>query len=128
MGIFCPATGHTTTKYRLREVNHGQLTDKLSDQQATLDDRWGWPAATTCLPGSVDRQPPGRLYVIDGYGDDGVIERICSFLLGRGAQLAENAADMQDFIDRCITFCEVDCENKVDNILTGAFLGKVYCW
>ena len=27
----------------------------------------------------------GRLYVIDGYGDDGVIERITSFLLGQGA-------------------------------------------
>ena len=69
-------------------------------------------------------QLQGRLYVIDGYGDDGVLERITSFLLGKGAELAESAADMQDFIDRCITFTEVDCENKVDKIVTGAFLGK----
>ena len=66
----------------------------------------------------------GRLYVIDGYGDDGVIERITSFLLGRGAQLGEGAKNMQEFIDRCVTFCEVDCENNLNNILTGAFLGK----
>ena len=33
----------------------------------------------------------GRLYVIDGYGDDGVIERIIAFLLGEGAMLAANA-------------------------------------
>ena len=31
---------------------------------------------------------------------------------------------MQEFIDRCVTFCEVDCENNLDNILTGAFIGK----
>ena len=102
-----------------------QLTDKLSDNQATLDDLLGVGRSYDVISRDLwigSRR--GRLYVIDGYGDDGVIERICSFLLGRGAQLAENAADMQDFIDRCITFCEVDCENKVDNILTGAFLGK----
>ena len=101
-----------------------QLTDKLSDNQAALDDLLGVGRSYDVISRDLwigSRR--GRLYVIDGYGDDGVIERICSFLLGRGAQLAENAADMQDFIDRCITFCEVDCENKVDNILTGAFLG-----
>jgi len=66
----------------------------------------------------------GRLYVIDGYGDDGVLERINAFLMGEGAVLAERAASMQDFIDRCITFSEVDCENQLSKILTGAFLGK----
>ena len=102
-----------------------QLTDKLSDNQAALDDLLGVGRSYDVISRDLwigSRR--SRLYVIDGYGDDGVIERICSFLLGRGAQLAENAADMQDFIDRCITFCEVDCENKVNNILIGAFLGK----
>ena len=66
----------------------------------------------------------GRLYVVDGYGDDGVLERILSFLLGKGAALAEQAGDMQDFIDRCVTFCEVDCENDLEKIATGVFLGK----
>ena len=102
-----------------------QLTDKLQDNQAALDALLGVGRSYDVIARDLwigSRR--ARLYVIDGYGDDGVIERICSFLLGRGAQLAENAADMQDFIDRCITFCEVNCENQVDAILTGAFLGK----
>ena len=66
----------------------------------------------------------GRLYVIDGYGDDGVIERIIAFLLGEGAMQAAKAQTMQELADRCISFCEVNCESDVENILTGAFLGK----
>ena len=66
----------------------------------------------------------GRMYVIDGYGDDGVIERFTSFLMGPGAALAQGSKDMQEFIDHCVTFCEVDCENDVDKILAGAFIGK----
>lgn len=66
----------------------------------------------------------GRLYVIDGYGDDGVIERILSFLLGSGAALAAKARSMQELTDVCITFDEVDCESRIDEILSGVFLGK----
>ena len=66
----------------------------------------------------------GRLYVIDGYGDDGVIERILSFLLGlEGAEL-DAMEDMQALVDRCVTFGEVDVERDLDKILTGVFLGK----
>ena len=102
-----------------------QLTDKLSENQSVLDSLLGVGRSYDVISRDLwigSRR--GRLYVIDGYGDDGVIERICSFLLGRGAQLGEEARDMQDFIDRCITFCEVNCENQVDAILTGTFLGK----
>lgn len=102
-----------------------QLTNKLSDNQAALDPLLGVGRSYDVI--SRDLQigsRRGRLYVIDGYGDDGVIERVCSFLLGPGAQLAEEAEDMQALIDRCVTFCEVNCENKVESILTGAFLGK----
>ena len=66
----------------------------------------------------------GRLYVIDGYGDDGVIERVVAFLLGEGALLAAQAKNMQELSEQCITFCEVNCESNVENILAGAFLGK----
>lgn len=62
-----------------------QLTDKLSDNQATLDDLLGVGRSYDVISRDLwigSRR--GRLYVIDGYGDDGVIERICSFLLGRG--------------------------------------------
>lgn len=66
----------------------------------------------------------GSLYVIDGYGDDGVIERILSFLLGEGALLAAKAQSMQELSDTCITFSEVNCESGINKILEGAFLGK----
>ena len=66
----------------------------------------------------------GRLYVIDGYGDDAVIERTTAFLLGEGAMMAAKAQTMQELVDRCISFCEVNCESELDKILTGAFLGK----
>ena len=102
-----------------------QLTDKLQDNQASLDALLGVGRSYDVIARDLwigSRR--GRLYVIDGYGDDGVIERVCSFLLGRGAQLAEEARDMQELVDRAVTFCEVDCENRVDEILTGAFLGK----
>jgi len=102
-----------------------QLTDKLSENQKALDTLLGVGRNYDVISRDLYiGQRRGRLYVIDGYGDDGVIERITSFLLGRGAELAEGAGDMQSFIDRCVTFCEVDCENNLDNILTGAFLGK----
>ena len=61
---------------------------------------------------------------VEGSPYNELIERITSFLLGEGAALGKGVSDMQEFIDRCVTFCEVDCENQVDKILTGAFLGK----
>ena len=104
-----------------------QLTGKLSENQQTLDALLGVGRNYDVISRDLYIGPrKGRLYVIDGYGDDGVIERITSFLLGRGAALAAegDVTDMQSFIDRCVTFCEVDCENNVDKILTGAFIGK----
>ena len=102
-----------------------QLTKDLSENQKILDDLLGAGRNFDVINRDLyigDRK--GRLYVIDGYGDDGVIERITSFLLGQGGTLGKYASNMQEFIDRCVSFCEVDCENQVDKILTGAFIGK----
>ncbi|MDE7246152.1 MAG: spore germination protein, partial [Oscillospiraceae bacterium] len=102
-----------------------KLTDKLSANQKVLDNLLGAGRNYDVINRDLYiGSRKGRLYVIDGYGDDGVIERITSFLLGRGAELAADAANMQEFIDRCVTFCEVDCENDIQKILTGAFIGK----
>ena len=101
------------------------LTDKLSENQRELDKLLGVGRNYDVINRDLYvGSRKGRLYVIDGYGDDGVIERITSFLLGHGRELAADAADMQDFIDRCVTFCEVDCENDLDKIMKGAFIGK----
>ena len=102
-----------------------QLTSSLAENQKALDTLLGVGRNYDVIARDIYiGQRKGRLYVIDGYGDDGVIERIISFLLGEGPELAENAENMQAFIDRCVTFCEVDCDNTLDKILTGAFLGK----
>ena len=63
-----------------------------------------------------------RLYVVDGYGDDAVIERIVSVLLTR--QSTADALTAQDFIDRYITFSEVNAEREVQKAVTAVFLGK----
>ena len=102
-----------------------QLTKDLVENQKKLDELLGVGRNYDVISRDLYIGAwKGRLYVIDGYGDDGVIERITSFLLGEGAALGRGASDMQEFINRCVTFCEVDCENQVDKILTGAFLGK----
>jgi len=101
------------------------LTTNLSENQQALDTLLGAGRNYDVISRDLYiGQRKGRLYVIDGYGDDGVIERITSFLLGQGGTLGQDAEDMQEFIDRCVTFCEVDCENNLDSILTGAFIGK----
>jgi len=102
-----------------------QLTRDLAENQKILDAQLGvgrnYDVISRDLYIGARR---GRLYVIDGYGDDGVIERFTAFLLGQGAALGRDAGNMQEFIDRCVSFCEVDCENQIASILTGAFIGK----
>lgn len=63
-----------------------------------------------------------RLWVVDGYGDDAVLERMLSFWLLL-PPFTEKLT-MQQFIDRCITFSEVDAENNMKTAVTGVFLGK----
>lgn len=63
-----------------------------------------------------------RLWVVDGYGDDAVIERMLSFWLA--LESVENARTMQQFIDRYVTFSEVNAETDLKNAVTSVFLGK----
>lgn len=87
-----------------------QLTKDLSENQKILDSLLGVGRNYDLIHRDLYIGTwKGRLYVIDGYGDDGVIERMTAFLLGQGAALGKNASDMQEFIDRCVSFCEVDC-------------------
>jgi len=102
-----------------------RLTDNLAENRRALDALLGVGRNYDVINRDLyigGRR--GRIYVIDGYGDDGVLERIASFLMGPGAELGALAGNMQEFIDRCVTFCEVDCENDLQKIAAGAFLGK----
>ena len=102
-----------------------QLSGNLQTDRQELDRLLGVGANFDVINRDVEiGGRRGRLYVIDGYGDDGVIERVIAFLLGEGAMQAAKAQTMQELVDRCISFCEVNCESNVENILTGAFLGK----
>ena len=102
-----------------------QLTGRLQEDRRILDTLLGAGRNYDVINRDLEiGQRRARLYVIDGYGDDGVIERITSFLLGPGAKLGEEAEDMAAFVRRCITFCEVECQSDLQKIATGAFLGK----
>ena len=63
-----------------------------------------------------------RLWVVDGYGDDAVIERMLSFWLA--LETVDNAPTMQAFIERYVTFGEVNAERDLENAVTSVFLGK----
>ena len=102
-----------------------KLTGNLSRDREMLDRMLGVGINFDVINRNVEiGGRKGRLYVIDGYGDDGVIERMMAFLMGEGALLAAKAQTMQELADRCVTFCEVNCESEMDKILTGALLGR----
>ena len=63
-----------------------------------------------------------RVYTIDGYGDDAVIERVLAHLLTLSSTF--EAQTIQEFIDRFVSFGEVEAENDVEKAVTGVFLGK----
>ncbi len=102
-----------------------QLTGELLKDRAALDELLGVGKNYDVI--SRDLQIGGRsarLYVIDGYGDDAVLERLTAFLLGEGALQAAKAQAMQELMMTCISFSEVGCENKTKAILHGVLLGK----
>ena len=63
-----------------------------------------------------------RLWVVDGYGDDAVIERMLSFWLA--LETVDDAPTMQAFIERYVTFGEVNAERDLKTAVTNVFLGK----
>ena len=64
-----------------------------------------------------------RIWTIDGYGDDEVIEHMISFWLSLPG--VSNAETMQDFIAHYVTFSEVNAEKDVEKAITSVFLGKL---
>ena len=63
-----------------------------------------------------------RVYSIDGYGDDAVLERVIAHLLS--LESTAGAETMQSFIDRYVTFGETDAETDLQKAVTAVFLGK----
>ncbi len=65
-----------------------------------------------------------RIWVIDGYGKDEVLERIGAFWLSVPAGELEKLTAMQDFIDRFVTFSETNVSFDPEDIVTSVLLGK----
>lgn len=70
---------------------------------------------------AVGRQK-ARLWFVDGYGDDAVIERVISHLLSCAKERDMTSTD--DFVRRCVTFGEVTTEEDVERMVTAVLLGK----
>ena len=66
----------------------------------------------------------GRIWVVDGYGADVTLERIGAFWLTLSPDDMKNLADMQDFVDRFVTFSEVTVSDDESEIVTSVLLGK----
>ena len=65
-----------------------------------------------------------RIWVIDGFGLDGTLERMGAFWLQLQPDQVERVTQMQDFIDRFVTFGESNVSSDRDDIITSVLLGK----
>lgn len=102
-----------------------QLTGELQRDRTQLDELLGVGTNYDVISRDLEvGGRRGRFYVIDGYGDDGVLERMTAFLMGEGALQAAKAQSMQELMERCISFCEVNCESSIGKIIESVLLGK----
>ncbi|MBQ7777786.1 MAG: spore germination protein, partial [Oscillibacter sp.] len=44
-----------------------------------------------------------RVWVVDGFGGDAILERMGAFWLSLKPEAVEGLTDMQSFLDRCVT-------------------------
>ena len=65
-----------------------------------------------------------RIWVVDGYGKDGTLERMGAFWLSLNPADVEGLTDMQAFADRHITFSETNVTETTEDIVTSVLLGK----
>lgn len=65
-----------------------------------------------------------RIWVIDGYGRDAILERMGAFWLSIAPEEIGVLTKMQDFADRFITFSETNVSYEVQDIVTSVLLGK----
>ena len=63
-----------------------------------------------------------RVYNIDGYSDSAVVERVLAHL--QNVSSTVEAQDMQEFIERYVSFAQADAETNLEAAVLGVFLGK----
>lgn len=100
-----------------------QLTGDFSRDARTLDSLLG---AGRCFDLVARDLRIGshraRLWVVDGYADDAVLERMLGFWLALPS--IADAPTARDFLERYVTFSEAETERALDAALTAVFLGK----
>ena len=65
-----------------------------------------------------------RLWVVDGLGSDSILERMGAFWLTLKPENVVGLTEMQDFLDRYITFSESNVTFDISDAVTSVFLGK----
>ena len=65
-----------------------------------------------------------RIWVIDGYGKDEILERMGSFWLSLTEEQVRGLTEMQQFAVRFVTFSETDVSFDTEDIVTSVLLGK----
>lgn len=65
-----------------------------------------------------------RLWVVDGFGSDSILERMGAFWLTLKPENVMCLTEMQDFLDRYITFSESNVTFDISDAVTSVFLGK----
>ena len=65
-----------------------------------------------------------RLWVVDGFGSDSILERMGAFWLTLKPENVVDLTEMQDFLDRYITFSESNVTFDISDAVTSVFLGK----
>ena len=65
-----------------------------------------------------------RLWVVDGFGSDSILERMGAFWLSLQPEAVQGLTEMQQFADRYVTFMEVNVSYDRDDIVTSVLMGK----
>ena len=65
-----------------------------------------------------------RLWVVDGYGRDDILERMGAFWLSLPGKTVHLPESMRDFVEQFVSFTEVSVSADIDQIVTAVFLGK----
>ena len=65
-----------------------------------------------------------RLWVVDGFGSDSILERMGAFWLTLKPENVVGLTEMQNFLDRYITFSESNVTFDISDAVTSVFLGK----
>lgn len=65
-----------------------------------------------------------RLWVVDGFGSNSILERMGAFWLTLKPENVVGLTEMQDFLDRYITFSESNVTFDISDAVTSVFLGK----